>query len=1062
MRKNNKKLKLIALILSTLLATNCTTVFADDIPPNNSDEPNSMSNIVNTVMEVTSTEDLSIALENPKVEEIHIKSNIIFDNTYDTLTVYGNKTLIGNNYSIETNNNFNKINIEIKGNIHITDLKLYNVQINSDNDYNAYITIEDSEVLNTNLNTRGNTLLNNITLKDEYYNGELSANIGGYIDIRNSSIHGYTVSSYGTVDIADTEFSNSKIMLGSMSDISYIKNVTIRNSSEYAIKLYNGADLKIDGYLNLDNITNEGIFLSAEVYHGWGEGGVDLYVNGEINQIGNTFTIKAEKEGISTRVHDSLNILQKGEDEEGTAYYNTPYRQGDEPQLPNAGTNTTMEVNNFELLVKALSNPKVKEVILTDNIEFQNNNTCIEIASADKTIIGNNYAITSFENNEFTNIKLKGTLKFYQCKLENLNIDSDNDFNSNLVLEDSELINCNLSTRGTTTLNNVKLFDPNQNGYISSNLTSTLNILNSIIDGYIISSYGSVNMSNSQLFNGQVALGSMNDMSSFENITITNSKTSAIKVFNGADLTLDGYLILDKISNEGIYLSSEVYHGWGEGGVELFINGSITQIGDTYTIKAEKEGTSTKVHDNISILSKGQDDSGNAYYNTNNREGLEPELPNSNLENKVVVTDEISLINGLINPNVNTIVLNSDIELLNTHGTLTVLGSTKTIKGKGYSIKNNNSNTELIIELKGNLTFNNIDIENITIDSDNDYNSKLTIKNSDIINCSLKTRGTTTLDFAKFISTNNNHFISANLGSIIDIINSDLVGYSISSYGIVNMKNSSINKGQIKMGSMNDTSIFEDVKISNSKEQAITLFNGADLIINGTLTLDNISKEGIYLSSEVYHGWGDGGVELTVNGTINQIGDTYTIIAEKEVGDVSSVTFDKKKLRKGENFKGDSYYNTRNRNGKAPKLPKAVYKIKTVSNSISGIAEPNSQVALSFNNLSNANVFTETIVSTNSLGEYTLELTNQLECGEEIRIVSYDNSGNIVGSITETVEEINSDINNDGVIDIFDISEVALSYNIDFDSDLYYDINDINGDNIIDLFDIILIAKNIN
>ena len=56
---------------------------------------------------------------------------------------------------------------------------------------------------------------------------------------------------------------------------------------------------------------------------------------------------------------------------------------------------------------------------------------------------------------------------------------------------------------------------------------------------------------------------------------------------------------------------------------------------------------------------------------------------------------------------------------------------------------------------------------------------------------------------------------------------------------------------------------------------------------------------------------------------------------------------------------------------------------------------------------------------------------------------------------------VSEDVNNDGQIDILDISCIATKYNVNSSDSEYSEELDINKDGIIDIYDIIILAKKI-
>lgn len=82
----------------------------------------------------------------------------------------------------------------------------------------------------------------------------------------------------------------------------------------------------------------------------------------------------------------------------------------------------------------------------------------------------------------------------------------------------------------------------------------------------------------------------------------------------------------------------------------------------------------------------------------------------------------------------------------------------------------------------------------------------------------------------------------------------------------------------------------------------------------------------------------------------------------------------------------------------------------------------------------------------------------------EITNININNQGNITFNV-DIPNKLNNkslDVNNDGIINIMDLSSVATKYNMRLVEENWNENYDINSDGIIDIFDLVRIAKNIN
>ena len=174
-----------------------------------------------------------------------------------------------------------------------------------------------------------------------------------------------------------------------------------------------------------------------------------------------------------------------------------------------------------------------------------------------------------------------------------------------------------------------------------------------------------------------------------ENVKIVNPGIHAIygngEYIEKGEIRIKGILEIEDAEKEAILLKTG-YSSSKENPIELYIDGDIKQKGDTYTIKAEKEGVYTRVYYDENKIERGSDKWSNAYYNTKNREGNEPQLPEYEEQENVEVRNEAQLVSALEDSSIKTIDIKNDI-LLDTKNDISIKGDGKEIKGNGYAIK---------------------------------------------------------------------------------------------------------------------------------------------------------------------------------------------------------------------------------------------------------------------------------------------------------------------------------------------------------------------------------------
>ena len=162
-----------------------------------------------------------------------------------------------------------------------------------------------------------------------------------------------------------------------------------------------------------------------------------------------------------------------------------------------------------------------------------------------------------------------------------------------------------------------------------------------------------------------------------------------------------------------------------------------------------------------------------------------------------------------------------------------------------------------------------------------------------------------------------------------------------------------------------------------------------------------------------------------------------------ELNDIGYINADKSVLTDGINL-----YNVSD-----SKLNKVNIYISKIGNQrIMGATEKNSILEISVNGRN------EKEYAVDENGNFSIKLKGVTR-GDRISITRVDEAGNKSEKISIDAIYYKEDFNEDGIIDIEDISVMAINYNKTNESNEWDSILDINNDNIIDIFDLIILAK---
>ncbi|WP_051365860.1 cell wall-binding repeat-containing protein [Metaclostridioides mangenotii] len=666
MRKYNKK---IGIILSGVVIATSTqiTTLSHALEPNTIQttlEKNIEENVSQTsnytkseVVAVKNEKELIAALENENIKTVEIKNDIVIKgnpNYAFFIEVKGNeKEIKGNGHTVSSIKT--DTSMSIYTNTKIDNLKLNQLRIYNHNGINLDI-VNNSEINNGSADFYGNATLANVKVNNTVIRTNKNLVINSS-KMKDSSIRYY--GSNGTMaKIINTEINGSKetietgIKIGKTPIYSRggnieLENVRITNPGSHAIYVageYSTYEveqkIRIKGILEIDGAEKEAILLKME-YGSNKKKPLELHIDGDIKQKGDTYTVKAENEGTYTKVYYDNRKIEKGTDVWSNAYYNTKNREGNKPALPNH-ENQFVQVFDRDQLLKILKDPSIKAIELMNDIDIKSSEGepfSIDIKGNEKEIKGNGYTVSNstganwfetYANTKIDNLKLSGGT-IYTVEGKNLDIVNNSEINGlsitpegNVSLENVKMNNAAVNGNGNLLVNSCKL----KNSYISISDDKDKGGIAKVINTEINGDYYGAPI---RLDGGSIEL---------ENIKITNPGDHAIYAErskkSGSKIRVKGTLEIDGAKKDAIVLKKGD-NSSTENPVELYIDGDIKQKGDTYSVKAEKEGTYTKVYYDESKIKKVLDKWSHAYYSTKNREGNEPE--SIVYENKLVGED---------------------------------------------------------------------------------------------------------------------------------------------------------------------------------------------------------------------------------------------------------------------------------------------------------------------------------------------------------------------------------------------------------------------------------------
>lgn len=303
------------------------------------------------IAQVKNRRELAEALKDTSIKMVDIKSDI-------TLTGYDESDLNYENYyellvkgsSKEINGNGHKISEKLwsRGFLYLyTDVKINNLNMD-----NIYIRVRED----VNLDITNSTELKDIVihgneiLLDNVNASNLELSSYGDLIINSSKLNSAQIKFWdnkggGLLKISNTELINNRnVDIGYGKEVlieSYVgdlelENVKITNPGKHAIYI-EGSDesnrkINIKGTLEINNAKEEAILLKKTDKSNKAKP-IDMYIDGDITQKGDTYTMKVEKDGVYANVHYDENKLEKLTKKRLDSYYSVKNREGNKPSL---------------------------------------------------------------------------------------------------------------------------------------------------------------------------------------------------------------------------------------------------------------------------------------------------------------------------------------------------------------------------------------------------------------------------------------------------------------------------------------------------------------------------------------------------------------------------------------------------------------------------------------------------------------------------------------------------------------------------------------------------------
>ncbi|MPM57567.1 hypothetical protein SDC9_104389 [bioreactor metagenome] len=354
-------------------------------------------------VEVTNRTELESALNDENVKVIDIRNDIDLPES-NVMYIRGNgKKIRGYGNEIRTVKNpeddfVKSSRIYVDTDTKIDNLKLNEIQIRVEDYEISLDVVNNSEINNGGILYWGDVTLENIKVS----NGSIYGYGNMVVDsntMKNTTIE-YIGDEAKTLKIIDTEMDGRGhrtapifIQSGNIE----LENIKIVNPGDYAIRTMQResrgkkeTNIRIKGTLEIDGAKKDAIFLTRD--HDWNPDDpsephfapLELHIDGDIKQKGDTYTIKAQ-EGPYINIYYDQSKIKKAIEKWSCVYYSTKNREGNEPQSI-VYANKLIGEDRYQTAIKISKKKsgeaKDEEWIGAQNVILVNSNSMVDALSA--------------------------------------------------------------------------------------------------------------------------------------------------------------------------------------------------------------------------------------------------------------------------------------------------------------------------------------------------------------------------------------------------------------------------------------------------------------------------------------------------------------------------------------------------------------------------------------------------------------------------------------------------------------------------------------------------------
>lgn len=412
MKKHNKNIGII-LSAAVIVANSQITTLSYALEPNKNQTeleknvqkymPQISDDTKSESVEVTNRTELESAFKDENVKVIDIKNDIDLPES-DVIYIRGNgKEIRGNGNEIRTVKTREYYFVEssriyVETDTKIDNLKLNKVQMRVEDYEISLDVVNNSEINNGGILYWGDVTLENIKVNNGsiygYGNMVVDSNI-----MKNTTIE-YIGDEGKTLKIIDTEMDGKGHRTAAIfiqSGNIELENIKIVNPGDYAIRTMQResrgkkeTNIRIKGILEIDGAKKDSIFLTRD--HDWNQDNpsepyfapLELHIEGDIKQKGDTYTIKAQ-EGPYINIYYDQSKIKKVIEKWSCVYYSTKNREGNEPQSI-VYANKLIGEDRYQTAIKISKKKsgeaKDEEWIGAQNVIVVNSNSMVDALSA--------------------------------------------------------------------------------------------------------------------------------------------------------------------------------------------------------------------------------------------------------------------------------------------------------------------------------------------------------------------------------------------------------------------------------------------------------------------------------------------------------------------------------------------------------------------------------------------------------------------------------------------------------------------------------------------------------